>query len=224
MAQKPVARKLPDWLTKRNKVLESTEKKKQSLVFPGAIQYCNTIGDMGLACEKLIYQAEQSENLILGFDAEWPVHFQGSGKIALIQVCCDENTCYLFHVSCMRSFPKIFQDLIKHPKVVLVGNCITNDIWKLGKDFNFPVAKLIQSGHVIDLGELANQVLSSAQTWSLDRLALHLLSVVIDKTDSIRKSRWDLELSSEQQLYAATDAYISLLIHNKLKQLTSSED
>lgn len=172
---------------------------------------------MGLACETLISQAEQKDELVLGLDAEWPVTQQGSGKVALIQVCCDETTCYLFHVSCMRSFPKIFKDLIKHPKVLLVGNCIKNDIWKLGKDFDFPVAKLIQSGRVIDLGELANEVLLCAQTWSLDRLALHLLSVEIDKSASVRMSRWDLELSYDQQLYAATDAYISLIIYNKLK-------
>lgn len=51
-----------------------------------------------------------------------------------------------------------------------------SDIWKLGRDFDIPVAKLIGSGQVVNLGDFANQVLNCAETWSLDRLALHLVS------------------------------------------------
>lgn len=39
------------------------------------------------------------------------------------------------------------------------------------------------------------------------------MSVTIDKTDSIRKSKWNLELSAEQRLYAATDAYVRVFCY-----------
>ncbi|XP_034234885.1 Werner Syndrome-like exonuclease isoform X2 [Thrips palmi] len=218
MAGHSTARKLPTWMTRNVSDVEEETKSQRNISFRGIIKYCSNVDDLGLACESLISEADREDELIVGFDAEWPVDFtQGSGKIALIQVCIDESTCYLFHVSLMRSLPKIFINFIEHPKVKLVGNCIKNDIWKIGRDFNLPVSKLVSSHRVIDLGEFANQVLHCAQTWSLDRLALHLMSMTVDKADSIRKSRWDLELSREQQLYAATDAYVSLAIYNKLR-------
>jgi len=51
----------------------------------------------------LLYRAKiDSSNLaevVYGFDMEWPVSRIGkSGKTALIQICTDHSTCYLFHV------------------------------------------------------------------------------------------------------------------------------
>lgn len=38
--------------------------------------------------------------VVFGFDMEWPVNNIGqSKKTALIQICTDHSTCYLFHVS-----------------------------------------------------------------------------------------------------------------------------
>lgn len=38
--------------------------------------------------------------VVFGFDMEWPVNYLGqSKKTALIQICTDHYTCYLFHVS-----------------------------------------------------------------------------------------------------------------------------
>lgn len=38
--------------------------------------------------------------VVFGFDMEWPVNnLRQSKKTALIQICTDHNTCYLFHVS-----------------------------------------------------------------------------------------------------------------------------
>lgn len=40
--------------------------------------------------------------IIIGFDLEWPVTSSGSGRTALIQICPDESVCYLFHVSIVK--------------------------------------------------------------------------------------------------------------------------
>lgn len=221
MSAKRPSRKLPAWMAEQvqgGHVGHSEHEKPSIFAFPGVIKYCPTIDDVGLACEALISRANEANELLVALDAEWPVTSKGPGKVALIQVCCDADSCYLFHISCMNNLPRIFHNLIHHPKVKIVGQNVKNDIWKIGKDYSIHVAKLVGSGRVIDLGELANRVLNCAQIWSLDRLASHLLSVTVDKTDLVRRSRWDLELSDEQQLYAATDAYVSLVIYNKLKE------
>jgi hypothetical protein len=50
-----------------------------------------------ILCRK---QAGTQEEMVLGFDMEWPIDFKaGSGKTALIQICAEEQTCFLFHVS-----------------------------------------------------------------------------------------------------------------------------
>lgn len=45
-------------------------------------------------------ESSKIHEVVYGFDMEWPVTFIGkSKKTALIQICTDHSTCYLFHVS-----------------------------------------------------------------------------------------------------------------------------
>ncbi|XP_023707539.1 Werner Syndrome-like exonuclease isoform X2 [Cryptotermes secundus] len=176
---KPSQRKLPAWMTLNaegeNEQFTHDTNENPNLSFMGTVHYCRTEKECGRACESLMKQVETQEELVIGFDMEWPVHFKtGSGKTALIQICAEEQTCYLFHVSCMRSLPEAFVHLLKHPKFKLVGVNIKNDLWKLSRDFGITVKPLIES-RVVDLGELANETLRSGQRWSLDRLVLHVI-------------------------------------------------
>lgn len=44
-------------------------------------------------------ESSETSEVVYGFDMEWPVTFNGkSQKTALIQICTDHSTCYLFHV------------------------------------------------------------------------------------------------------------------------------
>ena len=53
---------------------------------------------------------------------EWPFTFQtGSGKTAVIQLCADINTCYVFHVYEFKKIPAVLVALLKHDKVILHG-------------------------------------------------------------------------------------------------------
>ncbi|KAJ9577342.1 hypothetical protein L9F63_006086, partial [Diploptera punctata] len=176
----------------------------------GIIHYYDNVSDCNVACKNLIKEAESQNELILGFDMEWPVDFRtGSGKTALIQICPEEQTCYLFHVGCMETLPEALTHLLQHSKVRLVGLNIKNDLWKLSRDFQIIVKPIIDS-RVVDLSEFANKVLNSGQTWSLDRLTLHLRSLA---DDTVRKSNWMIQnLSKTQQCYAATDAYQTTMV------------
>nr|CAD7200910.1 unnamed protein product [Timema douglasi] len=148
------------------------------------------------------------EELILGFDMEWPVNFKaGSCKTALIQVCPKED-CAVQHDS---QFSMIVSS---HWVSAIIGALIATqivvrgDFWKLSRDFGILVKPLMEK--VIDLGKFANEVLNSNQNWSLDGLVLHLFGKRILKSENIRISDWTkIPLSQEQENYAATDAYVS---------------
>ncbi|CAG2054522.1 unnamed protein product [Timema podura] len=184
------------------------------LKFFGRIDYCSSLGECGEACSDMLAMLNDvQEELVLGFDMEWPVNFKaGSCKTALIQVCPKED------LSSMISLPQAFICLLQHPKIIFVGVNISGDFWKLSRDFGILVKPLMEK--VIDLGKLANEVLNSNQSWSLDGLVLHLFRKRLLKSEDIRISDWTrTPLSQEQENYAATDAYASLIIYKHLKLL-----
>ncbi|XP_063226633.1 3'-5' exonuclease isoform X2 [Bacillus rossius redtenbacheri] len=222
-------RVLPSWMMKKVGSAEvrndlTPEDRKPLLTFSGRIDYCSVMATCGEACGMILNNIGDA-GLVLGFDMEWPVSYQsGSGRAALIQLCPGDDVCHLFHVSCMKNLPKAFVILLEHPLVTFVGANIKNDLWKLSRDFGVCVEPLLNK--TVDLGEYANQVLNCRQTWSLDGLVLNLLKRTLLKSDRVRKSDWSaVTLSEAQKSYAATDAYASLLVYRKLKELArSSED
>ncbi|XP_075262759.1 uncharacterized protein LOC142354370 [Convolutriloba macropyga] len=106
----------------------------------------------------------------------------------------------------MNSFPVELKRLIENPQIVKTGVNVRGDIYRLQRQLNLSN----KGSDVIDLGEMANKVLKCNQTWSLDRLCVHLSNRQLPKTESIRCSQWsEFNLSSDQIKYAALDAYVS---------------
>ncbi|XKL66937.1 hypothetical protein PGB90_010357 [Kerria lacca] len=89
-------RKLPEWMFRQQK---GAVKSSSFFIFSGKIIFYQTFVDVAAACDEILKLIESGDITILGFDAEWPV-FAGnkSGKLALIQICLNDNTCYLLHV------------------------------------------------------------------------------------------------------------------------------
>ncbi|XP_054276968.1 3'-5' exonuclease-like [Macrosteles quadrilineatus] len=226
-------RELPAWMKSTTKPVQngnsnpsdSFYEKKPLLTFKGKVHFSNKIGDCGYVCEAILKKIEGIEDLIVGFDLEWPVQFTmgtRQPKTALIQFCPCVSVCYIFQVTEWNYLPKVFIDFISHPKVRLVGVNVKADIWKLGRDFDISVAHIVES-NVIDLKSLANQIFSTQDTWSLGRLVLYVLKKQLDKSD-VRISNWAQEdLTSHQLVYAATDAYASLLIYLRLKEIEKTK-
>ncbi|XP_046991687.1 Werner Syndrome-like exonuclease isoform X1 [Schistocerca americana] len=205
---------VPVWLSKKgNDEIQESE----FLRFKGEINYCATIGDCGMACESLMEMLTNLDEMVVGFDMEWPVNSKtGSGKTSLIQICHDENVCHLFHVSQMRNIPVALAHFLNHPKVRLAGLNIKSDLWKLIRDFPIKFQSMDEM-KIIDLGVLANKVLNCSQRWSLERLVRYVLHKNLDKNDAVRKSNWQLELLSEEQKhYAAADALASFVLFHEL--------
>lgn len=109
--------------------------------------------------------------------------------------------------------------LLSSPRVRKVGVGIQSDFWKLERDYGLSVAPILKSC-VVDLSHYANQVLGSKETWSLDGLVKHLFQRKINKNPIVRKSDWsEFPLTDIQKSYAATDAYVSYLIYEKLNKM-----
>ncbi|XP_013418921.1 Werner syndrome ATP-dependent helicase isoform X2 [Lingula anatina] len=223
----PRKRKLPAWMKLKtetksaqtglsNGVTKSSvlEDSLPELRFTGGIIYSHRKDDCSLLCQDIICSLEtQQHNAAVGFDIEWPVTYQRGreDRTALVQICTPEKCCYLFHVSCMGELPKGLKELLSHSKIKKVGVGIDSDLWKLERDFDIRVKEIID-GSTIDLSVMANRVVNSSQTWSLDGLTRYLLRQKLCKDPSVRKSDWrQFPLSSRQQMYAATDAYVGKL-------------
>ncbi|EFN72228.1 Werner syndrome ATP-dependent helicase [Camponotus floridanus] len=200
--------------------IDKTCEKYPPIVFEGCIQYITEFVDCAFVCNNLTEEINRSKEKVvpLGFDLEWPFSFQtGSGKTALVQICPDVNVCYLLHIYSLNKLPAAFVELLCHPKVMLVGVNIKNDLRKLERDFKeFPAQKIVDN--CLDCGPFANQRLLRSGRWSLERLTTLVLKKKIDKNPEVRRSKWHVQpLSDAQKIYAATDAYVSLLIYRELE-------
>ncbi|XP_033202442.2 3'-5' exonuclease isoform X1 [Bombus vancouverensis nearcticus] len=206
---------------------ESTVSELPSIIFSGYINYVNDFNECAMICDNIITEIEKYDKIVpIGFDLEWPFSFQtGSGKTALAQICFSENICYLLHIYSLKKLPAAFVVLLSHPKVRLVGVNIKNDIWKLGRDFKeFPACKVVEN-NCIDCGKFANTVLNRSCRWSLEKLTEYLLKKKISKDPKVRKSKWHMHpLNDEQKLYAATDAYVSWLLHVTIQERANLKD
>ncbi|XP_046682443.1 Werner Syndrome-like exonuclease isoform X2 [Homalodisca vitripennis] len=226
-------RRLPEWMQERaaarNFRKESQDpaerkvnEKKPLVTFKGKLRYLYTVHDCCCVCEAILKKLETLEELIVGFDLEWPVDFRrgrGQGRTALIQFCPSQAVCYLFHVIEWNKLPKVFVNFISHPKVKLVGVNIRGDIWKLGRDFDISVAPIVEN-NAVELRHLANKVFSITDCWSLDRLVVYVLKKQLAKPEDVRLSNWaQIPLTNSQFEYAANDAYASLIVYNRLKEL-----
>ncbi|XP_015596181.1 Werner Syndrome-like exonuclease [Cephus cinctus] len=193
-----------------------------SIVFKGIINYVNDFYGCAIVSDGIIHEVESSKDDIvpIGFDLEWPFSFQtGSGKTALAQICLSDKVCHLLYLYDLQKLPAALIVLLKHPKVRLVGVNIKNDVWKLGRDFKEFPAKQVVENNCIDCGPFANSILKRSCRWSLQKLTAYLLQKKISKDPSVRMSKWHIQpLSKEQKAYAATDAYVSLLLHQTIQK------
>ncbi|KAJ3622963.1 hypothetical protein MTP99_019228 [Tenebrio molitor] len=212
------------------KLQKEKEKKEEAnrpfIQFKGKIKYIRDFVECAIICDHLVNLADAAADLlIVGFDIEWPFSFQtGSGKVALIQISPDLDTCYLIQISDFKSVPKGLPMFLAHPKVKITGVNIKNDIRKLSRDFSgFDGDRIVEN--CIDSGVLANKILPFQQRWSMEKLIGYLLKMKISKDNKVRMSKWHISpLSKEQLNYAATDAYASLLLYNELKSREEQQD
>ena len=172
--------------------------------FNGTVVVIESVEHAHQAIDHLISQR------ILGFDTETKPSFQkGSiNKVSLVQLSTPE-TAYLFRINKTGLFPGLIS-VLEHPAILKVGVAVRDDLRALQKRVPFT-----PSGFV-EIQDVAHA--KGYKDSSLKKLAGLLLGIRISKRQ--RLTNWDADvLTSQQIVYAATDAWISLRIHNQLTSL-----
>jgi len=152
------------------------------------------------------YLARQT---LLGFDTETKPAFKKGVvyEVALLQLATKDRA-FLFRLNKI-GLPNGLKTILEDPRIEKIGVAIRDDIKGLQKLNNFKPGGFIElQDHVKDFG---------IQDFSLKKLSAIVLGFRISKAQ--RVTNWEaLELSDAQQIYAATDAWISHRIYESLKQ------
>lgn len=144
----------------------------------------------------------------LGFDTETrPAFKKGvNNSVALLQLST-ETEAFLFRLNKI-GLPKDLRRILSDPKRIKVGAAIRDDIKSLTS-----IQSFVPGGFV----DLQNEVRDLGfESFSLKKLAAIVLGFRISKSQQL--SNWDAdELSPQQIVYAATDAWVSLLVYKGLR-------
>lgn len=147
---------------------------------------------------------------LLGFDTESRPCFRKGmcSTPALIQIACSDVV-YLIQLPWL-PFNEAMADCLADPDLIKTGVAIGDDIRLLAKTFPFTGAGLV------DLKDIARA--KGLATRGLRSLAANFLHVRISK--SAQCSNWEnRELTQQQVYYAATDAWISRQIYERMSEL-----
>lgn len=144
---------------------------------------------------------------IIGFDTETRPSFKKgvSNQVSLLQLS-DEKYSFLFRLNILKLENKFFKPLEKE-NIIKVGAAVRDDIKGLQRLRNFTPRGFVDLQTIIkDYG---------ISDLSLRSMAAIVLGTKISKAQ--RLSNWESQqLTPNQQLYAATDAWICHKIYNEL--------
>lgn len=167
-------------------------------------------GEIKLVESKEDYQASVdylSRQKILGFDTETKPAFKKGVvyEVALLQLATKERA-FLFRLNKI-GLPNGLKGILENPDIQKIGVAIRDDIKGLQK-----LNKFTPGGFV----ELQDRVKDyGIQDFSLKKLSAIVLGYRISKAQ--RVTNWEApELTEAQQIYAATDAWISHRIYESL--------
>ena len=144
---------------------------------------------------------------MLGFDTETRPSFSKNqvNSVALLQLS-DENEAFLFRINKI-GLPEPIQRILSDKNILKVGVAVHDDLKGLQKINPFTPENFV------DLQGVAKQLHINAM--GLRTLTPLVMGFKISKRQQL--SNWENRfLSKGQQLYAATDAWVSLKIYQKL--------
>jgi ribonuclease D len=172
-----------------------------NIVFSGKIEVVNNPVETENAVRHL------SEFDLLGFDTETKPAFQKGQKhkIALLQLSSD-TTAYLFRLQAT-GIPDSLANLLENGDVKKIGAAVHDDIKGLQR------MKRIRPNGFIDLQQIVARY--GIEDKSVQKIAAIVLKARISKSQ--RLSNWENEpLTTMQQVYAATDAWVCREIYVQL--------
>lgn len=169
--------------------------------YEGKITLIDEDSQIGEAVERL------EKYTVLGFDTETRPAFKKGVhyKTALLQLANNEEV-FLFQLQKLKNFATL-KKLLNNKKILKVGAAIRDDVRQLNQ--YFPVKR----DSFVELQELAKKF--GIEDISLKKMAAITLDFRISKGQQV--SNWEADPLADAQIkYAATDAWVSLLIYQKL--------
>jgi len=169
--------------------------------FPGRIVVVDSSEGVAAAC------ADLAACPVIGFDTETRPSFRAGvvNRVALLQLSTPQ-CCYLFRLCRMR-FDRALVKLLESKQTLKVGADVAGDIRSLH------VLRKFRPGGFIDLQQLAPE-------WGIDEKSLRKMSAIVlglRVSKAQRLSNWEAaQLTAQQQMYAATDAWVCPEIYRKL--------
>lgn len=173
----------------------------EAVHFDGRIEVVETPDALARACQIL------SKEHIIGFDTETRPSFQAgvSYKVSLLQLST-EDCCFLIRLNKLPFTREIIQ-ILANEKIVKIGADVRNDITALNK-----LRKFTARGFL----DLQNEVVKyGIEDKSLRKISGIVLGKRVSKAQ--RLSNWAAkQLTPQQQMYAATDAWVCIEIYKHL--------
>lgn len=151
---------------------------------------------------------ELFEGKILGFDTETKPSFSKGSKhtVALLQLGTEDKV-FLFRLKMLSTFKPLNQ-LLSDKSVIKTGVAIHDDVRSLQRKFMFV------PGGFVEIQDMVKQ--HGIESFGLRGLPPLLLGFRISKNQQL--SNWEAPVLTDAQMqYAATDAWVSLLIYKKLE-------
>ena len=171
--------------------------------FPGEIQVITEEDERYRAAIR-----DLSSCRMIGFDTETKPVFQPHAPrcaTALLQLS-GEETSYLFRLHTL-GVPDSLADILASRSITKVGAAVADDVRGLQRYNHFEAARFM------DLQRFAEQY--GIKDKSVKKLAAIILGRRVSKAQQL--SNWEApQLSFPQQLYAATDAWICLVMYKSL--------
>ena len=151
----------------------------------------------------------------VGIDTETRPNFKpgGMNPVALLQVSI-ETTCFLFRLNHI-GLPQSLVRLLTDDHLLKVGLSLHDDWTQLCKRTEFKPRNYLElQDYVKPLGII---------DMSLQKLYANLFGLKISKNQ--RLSNWEADvLTDAQKLYAATDAWACLQLHDEISRLLTTHD
>ncbi len=165
----------------------------------------------------VVDREEQIENVcrdlsaqrIIGFDTETRPSFKAgvTNKVALLQLSTHE-CCYLIRL-CRTKLHNAILKILSNPQIIKIGADVAGDL-----------RSLHALRHFHERGFLDLQQIVPA--WGIEEKSLRKMSAIVlgqRVSKAQRLSNWEAStLTPQQQMYAATDAWVCISIYEKLLQ------
>ena len=144
---------------------------------------------------------------IIGFDTETRPSFKAgvTNKVSLLQLSTQER-CYLIRLNRVKLHSAILK-ILSNPNIIKIGADVAADMRSLHVLRNF------KERGVLDLQKIVS-------AWGIEEKSLRKMSAIVlgeRVSKAQRLSNWEAnQLTPQQQIYAATDAWVCIEIYKHL--------